>query len=76
MVGVNLTGFFWLTQRAITEMLPWPGMTGWPTVGLHASSQEVPMAVAFPGESAEYRAARDRLLDQEIELRRAMEAVA
>ena len=76
MVGVNLTGFFWLTQRAITEMLPWPGMTGWPTVGLHASSQEVSMAVAFPGESAEYRAARDRLLDQEIELRRAMEAVA
>ncbi len=34
------------------------------------------MAVAFPGESAEYRAARDRLLEQEIELRRAMEAVA
>jgi predicted dithiol-disulfide oxidoreductase (DUF899 family) len=34
------------------------------------------MAVAFPGESAEDRAARDRLLDQEIELRRAMEAVA
>ena len=29
------------------------------------------MAVAFPGESAEYRAARNRLLDQEIELRRA-----
>ena len=34
------------------------------------------MAVAFPGESAEYRAARDGLLDQEIELRHAMEAVA
>ncbi len=34
------------------------------------------MTVAFPGESAEYRAARNRLLDQEIELRRAMEAVA
>jgi predicted dithiol-disulfide oxidoreductase (DUF899 family) len=32
--------------------------------------------VAFPGESAGYRAARDRLLDQEIELRRSMEAVA
>jgi predicted dithiol-disulfide oxidoreductase (DUF899 family) len=32
--------------------------------------------VQFPGESAEYRAARDRLLVQEIELRRAMEAVA
>src|SRR4051794_3897719 len=34
------------------------------------------MAIAFPGESAEYRAARDRLLDQELELRRATEAVA
>ncbi|HYY22016.1 MAG TPA: DUF899 family protein [Thermoleophilaceae bacterium] len=34
------------------------------------------MSVRFPGESTEYRAARDRLLDQEIELRRAMEAVA
>jgi predicted dithiol-disulfide oxidoreductase (DUF899 family) len=34
------------------------------------------MSVAFPGESAEYRAARDRLLEREIELRRAMEAVA
>jgi predicted dithiol-disulfide oxidoreductase (DUF899 family) len=34
------------------------------------------MSVAFPGESAEYRAARDRLLEQEIELRRVTEAVA
>lgn len=34
------------------------------------------MSVKFPGESAGYRAARDRLLEQEIELRRAMEAVA
>jgi hypothetical protein len=34
------------------------------------------MAVAFPGASGAYRAARDRLVDQEIELRRAMEAVA
>jgi predicted dithiol-disulfide oxidoreductase (DUF899 family) len=34
------------------------------------------MDVAFPGESAEYRAARNRLLEQEIELRRAMESVA
>jgi predicted dithiol-disulfide oxidoreductase (DUF899 family) len=32
--------------------------------------------IAFPGESAAYRAARDRLLEQEIELRRATEAVA
>ncbi len=30
----------------------------------------------FPNESAEYRAARDRLLEKEIELRRAMEDVA
>ena len=34
------------------------------------------MSVTFPGESAKYRAARDRLLAQEVELRRAMEAVA
>lgn len=34
------------------------------------------MGVTFPGESAEYRAARDRLLEQEIELRRVTEAVA
>lgn len=34
------------------------------------------MSTRFPGESAEYRAARDRLLEQEAELRRATEAVA
>src|SRR5437868_325869 len=34
------------------------------------------MQIRFPGESAEYRAARDRLLEREIELRRAMEAAA
>jgi predicted dithiol-disulfide oxidoreductase (DUF899 family) len=34
------------------------------------------MNVTFPGESAEYRAARDLLLEREIELRREMEAVA
>ena len=32
--------------------------------------------IAFPGESAEYRAARNRLLEREVELRRQMEAVA
>ena len=32
--------------------------------------------MTFPGESSAYRAARDRLLEQEVELRRAMEAVA
>jgi predicted dithiol-disulfide oxidoreductase (DUF899 family) len=34
------------------------------------------MRIEFPGESEEYRAARGRLLEQEIELRRSMEAVA
>jgi predicted dithiol-disulfide oxidoreductase (DUF899 family) len=34
------------------------------------------MGITFPGESTEYRAARLRLLEQEIELRRAMETVA
>src|SRR5690242_11423277 len=34
------------------------------------------MSIAFPGESPEYRAARDRLLEQEAELRRMTEAVA
>jgi hypothetical protein len=34
------------------------------------------MSITFPGESPQYRAARDRLLEREIELRRATEAVA
>jgi predicted dithiol-disulfide oxidoreductase (DUF899 family) len=34
------------------------------------------MSVEFPGESQEYRAARERLLQSEIELRRQLEAVA
>jgi len=34
------------------------------------------VTIAFPGDSADYRAARDRRLEQEIELRRATEAVA
>src|SRR3954452_7481182 len=34
------------------------------------------MSTTFPGESAEYRAARERLLEQEIELRRLTEEVA
>lgn len=32
------------------------------------------MGVEFPGESNDYREARDRLLEQEIELRRTTEA--
>ena len=34
------------------------------------------MSIGFPNESAEYRAARERLLEEEVGLRRAMEAVA
>jgi predicted dithiol-disulfide oxidoreductase (DUF899 family) len=34
------------------------------------------VTIVFPGESADYRATRDRLLEQEIELRRMTEAVA
>jgi predicted dithiol-disulfide oxidoreductase (DUF899 family) len=34
------------------------------------------MGITLPGESREYRSARARLLEQEIELRRAMEALA
>src|SRR5260370_31329483 len=34
------------------------------------------MSISSPGESPEYRVARDRLLQQEVELRRATEAVA
>src|SRR5437773_7480811 len=34
------------------------------------------MSIGFPAESVEYRAARGRLLEKEIALRRAMDAVA
>src|SRR5262245_29566886 len=34
------------------------------------------MTLSFPGETSEYRVARDELLEQEIALRRQMEAVA
>ena len=34
------------------------------------------MSTSFPGESVEYRRARDQLLEHEIELRRVTEAVA
>src|SRR5260370_40438150 len=48
----------------------------WPNVERSASFPGGTMDVAFPAESAEYRASRNRLLEQEIELRRAMVAVA
>jgi predicted dithiol-disulfide oxidoreductase (DUF899 family) len=35
-----------------------------------------PHEVGFPGESGEYRRARNRLLDAEVELRQAIERVA
>jgi predicted dithiol-disulfide oxidoreductase (DUF899 family) len=41
-----------------------------------SSVEEVRMGVSFPGKSAQYRQARNRLLDQEIELRRVTEDVA
>jgi predicted dithiol-disulfide oxidoreductase (DUF899 family) len=41
-----------------------------------ADREEPVVSVTFPGESAEYREARDRLLADEVELRRAMERVA
>jgi predicted dithiol-disulfide oxidoreductase (DUF899 family) len=44
-------------------------------VGILNMRREI-VTTEFPGESADYRAARDRLLAQEIELRRATEAVA
>ena len=34
------------------------------------------MGITFPGESAQYRAARDELIEREVALRREMEAVA
>jgi predicted dithiol-disulfide oxidoreductase (DUF899 family) len=49
-----------------------------PFRGLYSRNRnpEEGMSVSFPGESAEYRAARKQLLEREIELRRATEAVA
>jgi len=45
--------------------------------GLHHNHFErTTVHVTFPGESTEYRAAREHLLEREIELRRAMEDVA
>src|SRR3954470_440331 len=54
-------------------------MSSPPSAGLSAETadrEEPAMSVTFPGESADYRRARDRLLAEEVELRRAMERVA
>jgi predicted dithiol-disulfide oxidoreductase (DUF899 family) len=45
-------------------------------VGLLNTRGERDVTIAFPGESADYRAARDQLREQEIELRRLTEAAA
>ncbi len=45
-------------------------------MNLDGQNRQTGMRTSFPGESQEYRTARDRLLQQEVELRRAMEAVA
>src|SRR5947207_4292665 len=60
-----------MQRGAIEASLAWGG----PEPG-NRMTRKAAMSVTFPGESAEHRAARDRLLEQEIELRRAMEAVA
>ena len=39
-------------------------------------AEQIPFPGGFPGESEEYRAARNRVLDRELELRRSIEAVA
>jgi predicted dithiol-disulfide oxidoreductase (DUF899 family) len=44
--------------------------------GIAIGRMEAQMTVAFPGESQAYRAARNRLLEAEIELRASTEAVA
>jgi predicted dithiol-disulfide oxidoreductase (DUF899 family) len=41
-----------------------------------SDSQQIPFPGGLPGESEEYREARNRLLDRELELRRSIEAVA
>src|SRR5512132_92864 len=55
--------------------MPARAARGWePATGSEVGRRA--MSMTFAGESAEHRAARDRLLQGEIELRRAMERVA
>src|SRR5215472_84160 len=48
----------------------------WPWAQIRLGRMSVDPAIQFPGESSEYRLARDRLLAAEIELRRTVERVA
>src|SRR5690349_12158337 len=52
-----------------------PWVVKQPAPGRRREGQETIM-ITFPNESAKYRTAREKLLKKEIELRRAMEAVA
>src|SRR6059036_2930281 len=47
-----------------------------PGAGVDLASLSAESDIGFPGESREYRRERDRLLEAEIELRRAIERVA
>ena len=48
----------------------------WPRARIRLGRVSEDAAIQFPGESGEYRLARNRLLDAEAELRRAIERVA
>ena len=61
------------------ESVPWrasPMISSPPPVLVRELKQRSSHGRGLPGDSPEYRAARDRLLEQEAELRRATEAVA
>jgi predicted dithiol-disulfide oxidoreductase (DUF899 family) len=53
-----------------------PGAGGQHRPGLDSTSVPPDSGIHFPGESSEYRSARNDLLEAEIELRRAIERVA
>jgi predicted dithiol-disulfide oxidoreductase (DUF899 family) len=52
-------------------------MAAWPSDGKHTKGgMKTLQHLRFPGESSSYRTARNRLLDEEMELRRRLEQVA
>jgi len=68
--------FFWncfSSERLLPAFYYFTGATFPPEGGSMATSKH---NVRFPRESESYRAARNELLDSEIELRRAIESVA
>lgn len=65
--------------RKVEEARRQPGRyDAWVSVDIRGLPQRDhrTMNITFPGETASYREARERLLEKEIELRRATEAVA